>query len=151
MLNERLALIYCCEPMCAKVGSLEPARIEEAAEALREHWNLGLEAIRNLTRAGYLPRHWHDFTAPKPSECVLSPRICLEGGDHLMAKVSNKKKTVAIYRQASSGRYVSKRSGASDEEVTVTIHQGIGKPQPLRDAPSLRGGKTLSDLIVEER
>lgn len=30
---------------------IRPARIEEAAEALREYWNLGLEPIRNLTRA----------------------------------------------------------------------------------------------------
>lgn len=35
----------------ANPREVQPERIEEAAEALREHWNLGLEPIRNLTRA----------------------------------------------------------------------------------------------------
>lgn len=30
---------------------IQPERIEEAAESLREHWDLGMDPIRNLTRA----------------------------------------------------------------------------------------------------
>jgi hypothetical protein len=59
-------------------------------------------------------------------------------------------KTVHIQRSAATGQYVSHGRGRF-KRATVTVHEPIGKPKPLPDAPPMRGDKCLSDLVIEER
>lgn len=69
-----------------------------------------------------------------------------------MAKTLKTRKIEIRPRKATVGRYLKRSTGGEGPpRATITVSEATGKPKPLENAPHLRGDKSLSDLVTEER